>query len=115
MSEAANRLRDAIVERVTRGPGVAAAASRQAAFDNAGVDPRAARLLDKVVRTPWKVVDSDVAAVKASGLSEDEIFELVVSAALGQASRQRRAAMSCLADARAAEERRSGEGQGDRR
>ena len=96
MSEAANRLRDALVERVTRGPGVASGASRQAAFHNAGVDPRAARLLDKVVRTPWKVVDSDVAAVKAAGLPEDEIFELVVCAALGQASRQRRAAMAAL-------------------
>lgn len=96
MSDATNRFREALIERVTRGPGAATAQSRQAAFDNAGVDPRPARLLDKVVRTPWKVIDGDVAAVKAAGLSEDEIFELAVCAALGQASRQRRTAMAAL-------------------
>jgi hypothetical protein len=110
MSDAANRLREALVERVTRGPGVATARSRQAAFDNAGVDARAKALVDKVARNAWKVTESDVAAVRAAGLSEDEIFELAVCAAVGQASRQRRAAMACLAGARAAEGQRASDG-----
>ena len=115
MSEAADRLRDALIERVTGGPGVASASSRQAAFANADVDPRAAALVDKVARNAWKVTETDVAAVKAAGMPEDEIYELVVCAALGQASRQRRAAMACLAEARAAQERRGSEGGGDGR
>ena len=96
MSEAANRLRDAAVERALRGPGTASVEARQAAFDNTAVDARAKTLVDKVARTAWKVTGSDVAAVKAAGVSEDEIFELAVCAAFGQATRQRRTAMAAL-------------------
>jgi hypothetical protein len=96
MSDLANRLREAAIARVLRGPGHASGAARQAAFDNAGVDDRARVLIDKVARTAWKVTDDDVAAAKASGLSEDEIFELVVCAAFGQASRQLRSGLDAI-------------------
>lgn len=96
MSESVNRLRDAAIERALRGPGTASVEARQAAFDNVNVDPRARALIDKVARHAWTVTDSDVASAQAAGLSEDEIFELSVCAAFGQASRQRRAAMACL-------------------
>ncbi len=39
--------------------------------------------VDKVTHSPYKVVDSDIAALKADGLSEDEIFELTVATAVG--------------------------------
>jgi hypothetical protein len=71
------------------------------------VDPRARSLVDKVARHPWRVTDEDVTAAKAAHLSEDEIFELVVCAALGQASRQLTSALAAL-DAATAEE---GEGK----
>jgi alkylhydroperoxidase family enzyme len=96
MSEAATRYRQAIIERVVRGPGTATTSARQAAFDNQGVDPRAARLVDKVARRAWTVSDDDVAGATAAGVSEDEIFELTVSAALGQATRQLDAALAAL-------------------
>lgn len=96
MSEAASRLRERVVERAVRGPGTLASAARRAAFDNHGVDERARRLLEKVAREAWKVTDEDVAVVKAAGVSEDEIFELVVCAALGQATRQLSAALTAL-------------------
>jgi alkylhydroperoxidase family enzyme len=96
MSQAVNRLREAAIERILRGPGRASPDARRAAFENAGVDNRAHALIDKVARTAWKVTDGDVAAAKAAGLSEDEVFELVVCAAFGQSSRQLRAALAAL-------------------
>jgi hypothetical protein len=96
MNEAADRFRGAVIEGVLRGPGAASPDARRAAFDNAGVDERARMLIDKVTRNAWKVTDSDVAAVKAAGVSEDEIFELTVCAALGQATRQLRAALAAV-------------------
>jgi hypothetical protein len=103
MNEAATRLREAVVATVLRGPGVSSAADRQAAFDNRGVDPRAGALVDKISRCAWTVTDADVAAVKAAGVGEDEIFELAVAAALGQATRQLQAALAAV-DAAAAPE-----------
>ena len=47
--------------------------------------PAAAALdvyLEKVRLHAYRVVDSDVAALKAAGLSEDEIFEQTVAAAV---------------------------------
>jgi hypothetical protein len=36
----------------------------------------------------YKVTDEDVTAARAAGLSADQIFELAVCAAIGQATRQ---------------------------
>jgi hypothetical protein len=108
MTESAKRYRNAVVERALTGPGVASAGARRAAFDHAGVDDRARRLVDKVAKNGWKVTPDDVASTKAAGVSEDEIFELTVCAALGQATRQIDAALRALdaaTDVRAKEEK----------
>ena len=86
------RLRKAAVERALHGSGKANGDTRRAAYENAS----GSALLDKVAKTAWKVTDEDVAAAKASGLSEDEIFELVVCASYGQATRQLEAALAAL-------------------
>ncbi len=92
--------RAVVIARVLDGPGKASSAKRRAAFGNAGVEPApATALIDKVARNAYKVIDEDVAAVKAAGVAEDEIFEIVVAAALGQASRQLDAALAALEDA----------------
>lgn len=96
MSATVDRRRERVIESVLRGPGRATHEARGAAYDNAGVDPRARALVEKVARHAWTVTDADVAAAKATGLSDDEIFELSVSAALGQATRQRTSAMAAL-------------------
>jgi hypothetical protein len=96
MSDAANRFRELVVDRAINGPGMAGSASRRAAFENHGVDEGARPLIDKVARHAWKVTDDDVAAAKAAGVREDEIFELTVCAALGQATRQLDAALAVL-------------------
>ena len=56
-------------------------------------------MLAKVARHAYKVTDEDVAAALATGASEDVVFELVVAAALGQASRQLDAGLAALAEA----------------
>ena len=96
MSEAARRFRELVVDRAVDGPGHASRAARRAAFDNQRVDVRARALIDKVARHAWKVAAEDVAATKTAGVSEDEIFELAVCAALGQATRQLNAALAAL-------------------
>lgn len=96
MSDATDRVREAAIERALRGPGVASVEARRAAFENQKVDPRARALIDKVARHAWTVTDADVAEALAAGLSEDEIFELTVCAAYGQASRQLRAALDAV-------------------
>jgi hypothetical protein len=96
MSEAATRYREAVVRRALEGPGTATAVARRAAFDNQGVDEPARALVAKVATAAWTVTDADVAATKSAGVSEDEIFEFAVCAALGQATRQLDAALAAL-------------------
>ena len=106
MSDAATRLRKAVVETAVTGPGRASSAQRRAAFDNQGVAAPARALVAKVATSAWKIADEDVAAVKQAGLREDEIFELAVSAALGQATRQLEAALAVVDQAFAAAARK---------
>jgi alkylhydroperoxidase family enzyme len=90
-----------LVTRVLEGDGRASRAERRAAFDDAGLAPPLRTLIDKVAKRPTHVTDEDVANVKASGLSEDQIFELVICAAIGQATRQYETALEALAEAMA--------------
>jgi alkylhydroperoxidase family enzyme len=88
--------RKAIVTRILEGDGKASHAQRRAAFENAELAEPQRTLIDKVAKHAYKVTDQDIAAVKASGLSEDQIFEIVVCAAIGQATRQYDAALAAL-------------------
>jgi hypothetical protein len=97
------RMRQAVVARILEGGGTASHAQRRAAFDNAGLPEPLRTLIDNVAKRAYTVTDEDIAAVRASGLSEDQIFELVVCAAIGQATRQYDTAFAALG---AATERR---------
>lgn len=91
--------RDQVIERAVEGKGEASREARRAAFANSGVTPEPVRaLIEKVARQAWKISDEDVASAKAAGLAEDQIFELVVCAALGAAKRQYDAALAALAE-----------------
>jgi hypothetical protein len=81
-------LHQAIVTRILKGEGMASPSQRQAAFDNASLAGPLGILIDKVARYAYKITDEDIEAVKALGVSEDQIFELVVCAAVGSATRQ---------------------------
>lgn len=88
--------RKALVTRILEGHGKASRTQRRAAFDNAGLSIPLSTLVDKVARHAYRVTDEDFAAAKASGLGEDQIFEMVVCAAIGQASRQYETALGAL-------------------
>ena len=75
------KARKAVVARILEGDGRASHAQRRAAFDNAGLAGPLSTLVDKVAKHAYKVTDEDIAAARASGLSEDQIFELAVCAA----------------------------------
>jgi hypothetical protein len=88
-----------LVERVRNGPGRASAPERARAFDNADVPSPWHELIDKVATRPTQITDADFAAARASGLSEDQLFELVICAAVGQSERQYEAGLAALAEA----------------
>ena len=88
--------RAALVTRILESDGRASRADRRAAFDNAGLDAPVSTLIDKVAQSADTITDADFAAAKAAGLDEDQIFELVVCAAVGEASRQYASALAAL-------------------
>jgi hypothetical protein len=91
-----DEVRHRAIARAVHGPGVSAPAARRAAFDGDAVDAGVAALLKKVRERAWEISDGDVEAALDAGVSEDEVFELVVCAALGQAQRQLDAACQAL-------------------
>ena len=93
------RLHRELVIRVLDSEAQAPPELRRAAFDNAGLDEPMGTLVEKVANHAYQVTDDDVAAVRAAGLSEDAIFEMVVCAAIGAADRQYGSALAALAGA----------------
>lgn len=83
----------ALIERITRGDGRASREARTAVFAKPDRP-----LLEKVAQHAYRVTDEDVAAEK-SARSEDEVFELVVCTAVGQAKRQYDSALAALDEA----------------
>src|SRR4029453_11530319 len=91
--------RKALIARILEGDGRASPAQRRAAFDNRGLAEPLRTLADKVASHAYKVTDETIAAAKAAGFGEDQIFELVVCAAVGQATRQHDMALAALVEA----------------
>ena len=91
--------RTALATRILEGAGRASRSERRAAFNNSGLAEPTGTLVDKVAMHPNRVTDQDIAAAVASGLSEDQVFEIVVCAAVGQANRQYESAIAALDDA----------------
>src|SRR5579863_341248 len=91
-----SRKHKALVSRILEGNGRASQAQRRGAFDNAELGEPMRTMISKVARHAYHVTDEDIAAARASGLSEDQIFEMVVCAAIGQSTRQYRTALAAL-------------------
>ena len=85
-----------LVEHILDAPGKATRAQRHAAFDDKGVEGPLETLIKKVASRPARITDEDIGAARAQGLGEDQIFELVICAAVGQSSRQYESALSAL-------------------
>jgi alkylhydroperoxidase family enzyme len=90
------KARLALTNRILEGAGKASASERRAAFNNSDLTEPVSTLVDKVARNADRVTGEDIAAVRASGLSEDQVFEIMVCAAVGQATRQYDTALVAL-------------------
>jgi hypothetical protein len=88
--------RKELVKRILEGPGKASPSERRAAFNNSGLAEPLSALVEKIARHAYRVTDKDINTVRVSGRSEDQIFEIVVCAAIGQATRQIDAALAAL-------------------
>jgi hypothetical protein len=89
----------ALVDRILNGEGRASPDQRARAFSNADIPSPLDALIGKVATRPAQVTGADFAAAKASGFSEDQLFELVISAAVGQSARLYEAGLAALAEA----------------
>jgi hypothetical protein len=89
----------ALQDRILTGPGRASPEQRARAFRNAGLAPPLGGLLGKVATRPTQITDADFAAARAAGCTEDELFELVICAAVGQSGRLYDAGLAALAAA----------------
>ena len=89
-------VRKALVTRILEGAGKASSSDRRAAFNLSGLAGSPTVLVGKVARNAASVSDEDIAATRTSGLNEDQVFEIVVCAAIGQANRQYDAALAAL-------------------
>jgi alkylhydroperoxidase family enzyme len=88
--------RASLVSRILEGVGKASPSERRAAFNNSGLAETLSTLIEKVARHADRVTDEDIAAARESGLSEDQVFEIVICAAVGQATRQYDTALAAL-------------------
>lgn len=90
------KARKTLVTRILEGDGYASSSERWAAFNNSGLVEPAGMLVDKVTKYAHRVTDEDITAARNSGLSEDQVFEIVVCAAIGEATRQYDTAFAAL-------------------
>ena len=88
--------REVLVKRILEGDGKASPSERRAAFNNNGLSEPLRKLVYKVAMHADTVTYEDITAVQVSGLSEDQIFETMVCAAVGQATRQYDTAFAAL-------------------
>ena len=93
------KLHRELVARVRDSDATTTRELRRAVFDNAGMSEPMRTLIEKVALNSEDVTDEDVAAVRSAGLTEDQIFEIMVCAAVGQADRQYNGALAALAEA----------------
>ena len=86
----------ALTSRILEGVGKASPCERRAAFNNNGLAEPLGALAGKVASHACSVTDEDINTARASGVSEDQVFEIVVCGAIGQATRQYDAALAAL-------------------
>jgi len=91
-----NSLHNSLVARVLEAEGRASPEIRRAAFDNEGLAEPVRTFVDNVAHRARMVTDADIGTLRKAGLSEDQIYEIVVCAAIGQGTRQYQNALAAL-------------------
>jgi hypothetical protein len=85
------RLRHAVLERA------AWLAGRHAPPPSGEVPETLSALVEKIVRHAYRVTDEDIAAARAAGHGEDELFDVIVAAALGAGLVRRERGLAAIA------------------
>jgi hypothetical protein len=96
MPDSRRAAHQALVDRILTGPGTTSPRQRAAAFDNADVPAPLHTLIDKVAASPVDLTDADL---DVAGYTDDQVFELVVAAAVGRSARMYAAGLAALAEA----------------
>lgn len=98
-----NLMRDPYAERwqhlenaTLRSPGQLDTATRASLASGHGIPDPLAAYAEKVARYAYKVTDDDIAALRAAGYTEDQLFEATLSVALGAAQVRLRAGLDAL-------------------
>ena len=91
-------LRDRTLQTVLDGPGETDSALRRAAAEGRGLPAELQQLVEKIHTHAYRVTDEDIARLQAN-YSDDQLFEIVVSAALGASRRRLDAGLQALRDA----------------
>jgi hypothetical protein len=92
-------IHEPLVNRILHGPGRAPTDQRARAFDNAELSEPLRPLLEKVATKSFQVTDADFATAMEAGFTDDQLFELVICSAVGEATRQYKAGLAALAEA----------------
>ena len=85
------RLRGTVLERA------AWLAGRDAPRPSEDVPGTLAPLVEKIVRHAYRVTDEDIALARAAGHEEDELFDVIVAAALGAGLVRRERGLAAIA------------------
>lgn len=87
-----------LCERVRSGAGETTPEVRRAAagLGTDGVPAAFAKLVDTIRKAAYRITDDDIVALRAAGLSDDEIFELTIATTVGVAQRRRASAMTAI-------------------
>lgn len=96
MSDARNALWQQLSDAVLQGPGKLDPAVRQAAAAGKADSEPLAGYVARVTHDAVSVNHADHAALHAAGLSEDQIFEATVAAAVGAGLQRWRAGLAAL-------------------
>jgi len=91
-------LRDRVLHVVLDGPAETDSALRRTVADGQSAPAELQPLVDKIHANAYKVTDDDIARLQPK-YSEDQLFEIVVSAALGASRRRLEAGLEALRDA----------------
>jgi hypothetical protein len=94
MGERAFSLFEQMRRRVLEGAGDLPPEVRSAVAARKNVPEALSLLVEKIHLHAYRVTDEDIAALRESGYSEDQLLELTLAAAVGAADERLRAAMS---------------------
>ena len=87
---------DELRRAVLGSPGKTSPALREAAASGKDLPADLAPVIEKIRRHAYKVTDDDIAALRAAGRSDDELFELTCAAAVGVALHRCRRALAAI-------------------